>query len=205
MMRPISLFAALVLGLMLWSPSHPAAAETYSYVDEQGKMHFTDAYHSIPKRYRNRVQAQGGAEPGDVAGILGLPGQTAKVGNRMTGMLIQGINKARKSKDLRPLVSAQRREVAQFTDERLVVLLISSAVLALFAILLGIHGFLTGRPIWAIANLALLIPTPVYVALHLANNKGFVKLLAFAAVLAPTVVMLKTSLELHSLMQKLLV
>ena len=79
-MRPFSLLAAFVLGLMLWSPSHPAAAETYSYVDEQGKMHFTDAYHSIPKRYRNRVQAQGGAEPGDVAGILGLPGQTAKVG-----------------------------------------------------------------------------------------------------------------------------
>ncbi len=204
-MRPISLFAALMLGLMLWSPSHQAAAETYSYVDERGKMHFTDAYHSIPKRYRNRVQAQGGADPRDVAGILGLPVQTEKVGNRMTGMIIQGINKVRKSKDLRPLVSTQRREVAQFTDERLVVLLISAAVLSLFAILLGIHGFLTGRPVWAIANLALLIPTPLYVALHLADNKGFIKLLAFAIVLAPTVVMLKTSLELHFLMQKLLV
>ncbi len=204
-MRPISLFAAFMLGLMLWSPSHQAAAETYSYVDERGKMHFTDAYHSIPRRYRNRVQAQGGADPGDVAGILGLPVQTDKVGNRMTGMIIQGINKVRREKHLRPLVSTQRREVAQFTDERLVVLLISAGVLTLFAILLGIHGFLTGRPVWAIANLALLIPAPLYVALHLADNKGFIKLLAFAIVLAPTVVMLKTSLELHSLMQKLLV
>ena len=123
-------------------------------------MHFTDAYHSIPKHYRNRVQAQGGAEPGDVAGILGLPGRTDKVGNRMTGMIIQGINKVRKSKDLYPLRSAKRREVADFTDERLMVLLISAGVLTLFAILLGIHGFLTGRPGWAIANLALLIPAP---------------------------------------------
>ncbi len=60
-MRPYSLLAAFVLGLMLWSPSHPAAAETYSYVDEQGKMHFTDAYHSIPKRYRSRVCGKEGS------------------------------------------------------------------------------------------------------------------------------------------------
>ena len=204
-MRPISLFAALVLGLMLWSPSHPAAAETYSYVDDRGKMHFTDAYHSIPKRYRSRVQAEGTNDPTDVAGVLGFPVQTAKVGNQMTGMIIKGINKVRDGKDLRPLGPMGRREVSRFTDERLVVLLISSGVLILFAILLGIHGFLTGRPGWAIANLALLLPAPLYVALHVADNKGFVKLLALAAVLAPTVVMLKTSLELHSLMQKLLV
>lgn len=204
-MRPFSLLAAFVLGLMLWSPSHPAAAETYSYVDDRGKMHFTDAYHSIPKRYRSRVQAEGTNDPTDVAGVLGFPGQTAKVGNQMTGMIIKGINKVRDGKDLRPLGPMGRREVSRFTDERLMVLLISSGVLILFAILLGIHGFLTGRPGWAIANLALLLPAPLYVALHVADNKGFVKLLALAAVLAPTVVMLKTSLELHSLMQKLLV
>ncbi len=203
MMRPISLFAILVLGLALTSTPHPAAADMYSYVDDQGKVHFTDSLHSIPKRYRSRVQEKG--DSGKEASLLGVTIQTEEAGDRMTGMLIQGINTLRKSKDLRPLASSQRRELAQFTDDQLVPLLISSVVLSVFAILLGIHGFLTGRPGWAIANMVLLLPVPFYVALHLADNKGLLKLLAFAAVLAPTIVMLKSSFELHSLLQTLLV
>ena len=53
--------------------------------------------------------------------------------------------------------------------------------------------------------MVLVLPVPFYVALHLADNKGLLKHLAFAAVLAPTIVMLKSSFELHSLLQTLLV
>ncbi len=205
-MRPISLFAALVLGLSLWSPPQPASAEMYSYVDDKGKVHFTDALHSIPKRYRSRVQKEGLDESAQVdgAGLLGVASQSEAVSNQMTGLLIQGLNRIRKEKNLHPLIPTQRRELQQFTNDRLIGLLVSSVVLTLFAIGLGIHGFLTGRPGWAMANLVLILPVPFYVALHLANNQGLLKLIAFAATLVPTVVMLKTSWELHALMQRLL-
>ena len=204
--KPVSLCAALVLGLAFWSPPQPASAEMYSYRDEQGKMHFTDQPHSIPKRYRH--QAQQRAADGSVeevgSSLLGAAARTDAVGNQMTGALIRATNKMRSNKNLYPLAYSQRHELRQFTNQRLTALLVSGLVLTLAAIAFGIHGFLTAHPGWAIANLILIVTVPIYVAFHVANNKGVLKLIALAAVLVPTVIMLKTSWELGVLMQRLI-
>jgi len=204
--KPVSLCAALVLGLAIWSPPQPASAEMYSYRDEQGKMHFTDQPHSIPKRYRSQTQER--AEDGSVkevgSSLLDAAGRTDAVGNQMTGALIKTINKLRSNKNLYPLGPSQRYELRQFTNERLTLLLVSGLVLTLAAIGFGIHGFMTAHPGWAIANLMLVVTVPIYVAFHVANNKGVLKLFTLAAVLVPTVLMLKTSWELGVLMQRLM-
>jgi len=58
--------AVLIIPLFIISLSYIAHSQTiYKWVDDQGNMHFTTNYDSIPPGYRNQVQKPGRAEKGD--------------------------------------------------------------------------------------------------------------------------------------------
>ena len=200
------IYWVLVLGLALPSLPEIASAETYKYVDEAGKVHFTDALHSVPERYRHAVETRDTGPP--VTGGLGLFGawnRAETAGDNMASLLGVAINQIRREKNLPPMNGQQRRELADFTDAPLMQLMLSSALLTLFALAAGIHGFLKAHPGWAIANLVLIVPVPIYVLLHLANDKALLKFILLAATTAPAVVMLKISWDLFGLLYGLIV
>jgi hypothetical protein len=43
---------SIVIGLAVLLLAAPAAGEIYRWVDEQGRMHFAQALHDVPERYR---------------------------------------------------------------------------------------------------------------------------------------------------------
>jgi hypothetical protein len=51
----------------------------------------------------------------------------------------------------------------------------------------------------------LIIPVPIYVLLHVANDKGLLKLVAFAGVLVPSIILARASWDLYFLLENLLV
>ncbi len=207
MTRGISLFAVLTLALCFWSLPETALADTYKYVDDRGRVHFTDSVHAIPARYRDQVPMDATGEAAETGGgnLFGARDQADAIGLGMTDVLVRALDEIRKRQKMLPLGHAQKNQLAQFADKRLMGLLISSVVLALFAIGGGIHGFLTAHPRWAIANLVLIVPVPLYVLLHVANDKGLFKLAAFAAVLIPSIIVARASWDLYFLLEKLLV
>ncbi len=199
------IYWVLVLGLALPSLPGIASAETYKYVDEKGKVHFTDGLHSVPQRYRRGVERRDiGAPVNGGLGLFGAWNRAESASNNMGSMLRAGINQIRREKNMPPMNARQRLELAEFSDAPLMRLLISSALLTLAALAAGIHGFLQAHPGWAIANLLLLVPVPIYVLLHLANDKVLLKLFLLVATAAPTLVMLKISWDLFGLMRNLI-
>jgi hypothetical protein len=204
--RGISLFAVLTLALCLWNLPETASADTYKYVDDRGRVHFTDSVHAIPVRYRDQVPMDATGEAAAGGGnLFGAQDQADAIGLEMTDVLVRVLDEIRKRQKMLPLGHAQKNQLAQFADKRLMGLLISSVILALFAIGGGIHGFLTAHPRWAIANLVLIIPVPIYVLLHVANDKGLLKLVAFAGVLVPSIILARASWDLYFLLENLLV
>lgn len=199
------IYGVLVLGLALPSLPEIASAETYKYVDERGKVHFTDGLHTVPQRYRHTVERRDIDAP--VFGGLGLFGawnRAQSAGNDMASMLRSTIDQIRHEKNLPPMNEKQKRDLAQFADSQLMKLMLSSVLLTLFALAAGIHGFLNAHPGWAIANLLLVLPVPIYAFVHMAKDKPFLKLLLLVATIAPAVITLKISWGLFGLMHNLI-
>jgi clan AA aspartic protease (TIGR02281 family) len=49
---------SIVIGLAVLLLAAPAAGEIYRWVDEQGRMHFAQALHDVPERYRAQAESK---------------------------------------------------------------------------------------------------------------------------------------------------
>lgn len=178
----------LALGMCAWSLPDLAEAEMYPQVDETGEL---------------RIASAATDERG--SGTLGAQGQAGGHNQQMTGILATALNTIRQNHGMQPLSAAQNRELEEFVGGWITLFLLGCVALTIAAVGVGMHGFANGHPRWAIANLALVIPAPIYVLLHLGNSNAPLKFLVFVAVVGSAGVVAQTSWDLYVTLERLLV
>lgn len=192
---------SLLLALTLLAPAGSARAQAYTYRDEHGRWHFTDNAAAVPEEYRDRVEerpmevlaagSRGEAEDASVVErILDQP----LTGSEMTGAdaiegalgsLFAQVDRDRRARGLSPLSLQQKRALGEWARGSVLPWIAASVLSLLSTIALVIHGFSTGHPVWAVANLLVYVTQPVYVLLHLARDQALVRGAALLVVLAP--------------------
>ena len=197
---PACLAAALVL-IALCGVSERASAQAYTYQDEWGRWHFTDNWDSVPPKYREQVEerpmeprpgsAGAAASESVVAKLLADPLGALESDGRK-GVIVaaledfyQQVNRDRRAGGLAPLSSQQRQQFDDWVRSSIAPWIVASVLSLLSTIGLVIHGFSTGRPGWAVANLLLYVTQPFYVMLHTARENAVVRVGVLLLVLLP--------------------
>ncbi|MEE9279627.1 MAG: hypothetical protein V3V67_05590 [Myxococcota bacterium] len=219
---PACLAAALVL-IALCVASGRASAQAYSYQDEWGRWHFTDNWDSVPPKYRGQVEersmeprpgsAGAAASESDsvVAKLLADPlGAFENVGRE--GVIAasledfyQQLDRDRRAGGLTPLSRQQRQQFEDWVRSSIAPWIIACVLAFLSTIGLVIHGFSTGHPGWAVANLLLYVTQPFYVMLHTARENAVVRVGVLLVVLLPWGISLHVGRNLFNAMKAMTV
>ncbi|MFQ5512841.1 MAG: DUF4124 domain-containing protein [Myxococcota bacterium] len=198
----LRLLLVLPLLLALGLPVPGARAESYSYVDEEGRLHFTDSLHAVPPAQREAAQAQAQENAADDAS---LESYLKKERTTATRVLTAEIDAIRRGQGLHTLSHAEKRELSAMIRRWMPLLIAADVILALVLLVLTVHSLATRKPRWALINLLLLgLPAPLYASRHFAQRQRRLKLTVTVVSVSPTLILTAFCLDFVPALLRLL-
>ncbi len=201
----LNLLRVLTL-LAVLAGSSPSWAEMITYTDDDGQLHFTDSVHSVPARYRDRVELKEDAAPAGTHEVVENQTSTrlGMVRDIVYAALESTLNQALNRNKLAPLTAAEKRSLKGLIAEHTLPL-VAAPLLAVLAILIcTLHALIGQRFLWAavtaIGGLLLgVLPLFPYTVLHLGNERTPLKLAALALLIAPFLLLYEPVMSLWQL------
>ncbi len=160
--RSAILSAALLLAVpALASFPRIASAEAFKYVDDAGRVRFTDNLSAVPPKYRDQVETRKTAAPASSRSSRG--GRDELDG--MERFLVTAFA-AIVEDDGDPLTYVERRAVEDWAADWGWAALWASALSTLIMLGLVVHAFAADRKLWGVANFILGFTTIPYLFIH---------------------------------------
>ena len=175
--------SALLLLLLLLAIPDLGRAEAYSYVDENGRLYFTDSIHGVPARFRAEAKPVAEEVDEEEAGVSDVIGAHRR---SMTKWLLGTIAGVRQAQGTRGLTHRQKRDFSALVRTWTPIGLSGLVALGVVTLVVVVHGFMNGLHFWAVANLIFLgIPAGAYSFRHVGERNAAVKFTASILAIAP--------------------
>ena len=178
MPHPIS---RLVLSVVFTIAAANAYAQAYRYEDSEGKVRFTDNPAHVPEEFRERLTTR------DMPAIEPRTGGNPETASGFLDQIFDQIE-AEQAANGTPLSRAQSEAIRGWFTTWLWPLLLTGLVSGVVALGLIVHGLATGHYGWAVANFFIGLTAPIYVCLHVGQNRPVVRFAVLTLLLAPLVV-----------------
>jgi len=143
--------------LLLVFAGEKAAAQAFKYVDENGRVHFTDNYARVPPKFRDQVEerkmsvrespARESSSPSPSRREASGPGELDGLGRLLADALI-----FLAEEDGEPMTLTEKRAIEGWAADWGWAGLWASTISSLIIMGMVVHAFITDRKLWGVVN-----------------------------------------------------
>ncbi|MHC4083200.1 MAG: DUF4124 domain-containing protein [Planctomycetota bacterium] len=148
---------AASLFLLVVSAGEKATAQAFKYVDENGRVHFTDNYARVPPKFRDQVEerkmsssetpARKSSSPSPSRRAATRPGELDGLGRLLANALIFLADE-----DGEPMTLTEKRAVEGWAADWGWAALWAATISSLIIMGMVVHAFITDRKMWGVLN-----------------------------------------------------
>jgi hypothetical protein len=178
--RPRNLLLLALFSLALVGASE-VRAQAYKYVDESGRVHFTDSLAAVPAQYRSQIELR------DLPVRPGSGSATASSEGEPEGGFLATFWQSFDA-GIAGHPPEQQEALRAWARSYLLPILVTGILSGLIGIAMTIHALTQARFLWAFGNFFIGLPVGIYVLAKLENQPVLVRLFLFGVWLAPVVI-----------------